>query len=67
MKLIWLNQQFPNHEVIAEVDNPNIIHPFNLFVEVDYVEHLQCHFRQKDLTLEEFYAIKVLSILDDDD
>ena len=66
-KLIWLNQQFPDHEVIVELDNPNIIHSFNLFVEVDHEERLQCHFRQNDLTLEKFYTIKVLSVLDDDD
>ena len=28
-KLRWFDQHFPDHEVIAEIDNPNSIHLFN--------------------------------------
>ena len=29
VKLRWLEQHFPDHEVIVEIDNPNGIHAFN--------------------------------------
>ena len=33
VKLRWLEQHFPDHEVIVEIDNPNSIHAFNRFKE----------------------------------
>ena len=31
VKLRWLNQQFPGHEVIVEIDSPNSIQAFNRY------------------------------------
>ena len=33
VKLRWFDQQFPDHEVIVEIDSPNSIHAFNRFEE----------------------------------
>ena len=33
VKLRWSDRHFPDHEVIAEIENPNSIHAFNQFEE----------------------------------
>ena len=38
VKLKWINQYFPDHEVIVELENPNSIHALNRFEEECYVE-----------------------------
>ena len=53
VKLRWLNRHIPDHEVIVEIDNPNIIHAFNRFEEEGHVERKCNHFRLRDLTREE--------------
>ena len=67
MKLRWLNQHFPNHEIIVEIDSPNSIHAFNQFEEEGHTERKYNHFRLIDLTREELYAMGVPAILDDED
>ena len=37
VKLRWLEQHFPDHEVIVEIGNPNSIHAFNRFEEEGHV------------------------------
>ena len=67
VKLRWLNQHFPDHEVIVEMDSPNSIHAYNRFEEEGHVEWRYNNFRLIDLTREELYNIGVPAILDDDD
>ena len=67
VKLRWLDQHFPNHEVIVEIDNPNSIHTFNWFEEEEHAERKCNQFKLIDLTREELYAKGVLAILDDDE
>ena len=38
LKLRLFDQHFPDHEVIVEIDNPNIIHAFNPFEEERHAE-----------------------------
>ena len=66
-KLRWCDRQFPDHEVIVEIDNPNSIHAVNRFEEEGYAERRYKHFSLKDLTREELYAMGVPAILDDDE
>ena len=49
-----------------EIDNPNSIHVFNWFEEEGHAEQKYHHFRLTDLTREEFYAMGVPAILDDE-
>ena len=44
VKLRWLEQHFPDHEVVDEIDNPNSIHAFNRFEEEGHVERKFNHF-----------------------
>ena len=67
VKLRWLGQYFPEHEVIVEIDNPNSIHPFNWFEEEGHAKQKLIHFRLIDLTREELYAMGVPVILDDEE
>ena len=48
-------------------DNANGIHAFNRFEEEGFVERFQCHFRVIDIPLDVFYALAMLTILDDDE
>ena len=67
VKLIWLDQHFPDHEVIVEIDNQNNINAFNRFEEKGHAEQKCNHFRLIDLTREELYAMGVPAILDDEE
>ena len=67
VKLRWLDQHFPNHEIILEIGNPNSIHAFNRFEEEGHAERKYNHFRLRDLTREELYAIGISAILDDEE
>ena len=67
VKLRWLDQHFPNHEIILEIGNPNSIHAFNRFEEEGHAERKYNHFRLRDLTREELYAIDISAILDDEE
>ena len=67
VKLRWFDQHFPDHEVIAEIDNPNSIPAFNRFDEEGHAERKYNHFRLIDLTREELYAMGVPAILDDEE
>ena len=67
VKLRWLDQHFPGHEVIVEVDNLNNIHAFNRFEEEGHTERKYNHFRLIDLTREELYTMGVPAILDDNE
>ena len=57
VKLRWFDQHFPDHEVIVEINNPNIIHSFNRFEEEGHAERKYNHFRLTDLTREELHAM----------
>ena len=67
VKLRWFDRHFPDHEIIAVIDNPNSIHVFNRFEEKGHAERRYNHFRLIDLTREELYAMAVPAILDDDE
>ena len=67
VKLRWLDQHFPNHGIILEIGNPNSIHAFNRFEEEGHAERKYNHFRLRDLTREELYAIGISAILDDEE
>ena len=67
VKLRWLNQDFSDHEVVVEIDNPNSNHEFNRLEEEDHVEQKYNNFRLIDLTREELYIMGVPAIFDDDD
>ena len=58
---------FPDHEVTAEIDNPNSIHAFSWFEEEGHEERKYKHFRLIDLTREELYTMGEPVILDDDE
>ena len=62
VKLRWFDRYFPNHEVIVEIDNPNVIHAFNRFEEEGHEERKYNHFRLIDLTREELYDMGVSTI-----
>ena len=63
----WFDRHFPDHEVIVEIDNSNIIHAFNRFEDEGHAELKYSHFRLIDLTQEELYTMGVPAILDDDE
>ena len=56
VKLRWFNRQFPNHQVIVELYNPNI-RSSGTEIQLQLI----------DLTQEELYIMGVPPILDDDD
>ena len=64
VKLRWFDWHFPDHEVIVD---PNSIHAFNRFEEEGHAEQKYSHFRLIDLRREEFYAVGVPAILDDEE
>ena len=64
VKLRWLDQHFPDNEVIVEIDNPNSTHAFNRFEEERHAEQKYNHFRLIDLTREDLYTMGVHAILD---
>ena len=66
VKLRWFDQHFPDHEVIAEIDNPNSIHAFNRFEEEGHAQRRYNRFRLIDLTWEELYTKGVPAILDEE-
>ena len=59
VKLRWFDRHFPHHEIRVEIDYPNSIHEFNRFEEEVHAERKYNHFRLKDLTREELYAMGV--------
>ena len=65
-KLRWLNQHFPDHEIIVEIDSATNIHTVNQFEENGHVEWRYNNFRLIDFTREELYIIVVTAILNDD-
>ena len=67
VKLTWFHRHFSEHEVIVEIDSPNIIHAFNRFEEEGHVKSRYNHLRLIDLTRDEFYAMVVPAILDDEE
>ena len=67
VKLTWFDQHFSEHEVIVEIGSPNSIHAFNRFQEEGHVKSRYNHLRLIDLTREEFYAMVVPAILDDEE
>ena len=67
VKLRWFDQHFHEHELFVEIDNPNSIHAFNRFEEESHAERRYNHFGLIDLTREEFHAMGVLVILDDEE
>ena len=67
VKLRCFDRHFLDHEVIVEIDNPNIIHAFNRLEEEEHAERKYNHFRLIDLTGEELYAMGVPAILDDEE
>ena len=67
VKLIWLDQHFPDHEVTVEINNPNSIHVLSRFEEEGHAKRKYNHFRLIDLTREELYAMRVPTILDDEE
>ena len=67
VRLRWLDQHFPDHEVIVEIGNPNNIHAFNRFEEEGHAERKYNHFRLIDITREELCTMGVPDILDDDE
>ena len=52
VKLRWFDRNFPEHEVIVEIDNPNSIHAFNRLEEEGHAGRRYNHFRLIDLTRE---------------
>ena len=67
VKLRWFDRHFPDHEIIAEIDNRNGIHAFNRFEEEGHAEQKYNHFRLIDLTPEDLYTMGVPAILDDEE
>ena len=67
VKLKWFDRNFPDHEIIVEIDNPNIIDVFNRLEEEGPSERKYSHFRLIDLTREELYVMGVPAILDGDE
>ena len=65
--LTWFHRHFSEHEVIVEIDSPNSIHAFNRFEEEGHVKSRYNHLRLIDLTRDEFYAMVVPAILDDEE
>ena len=59
VKLRWLEQHFPDHKVIVEIDNPNSIRAFNRFQEEGHVERKFNHFRLIDLTRDNLYDMGI--------
>ena len=62
VKLRWLEQHFPDHEVIVEIDNPNSIHAFNRLEEEEHIERKYNHFRLLDLTRDDLYRRGIAAI-----
>ena len=52
VKLRWFDRNFPEHEVIVEIDNPNSIRAFNRLEEEGHAGRRYNHFRLIDLTRE---------------
>ena len=67
VKLRWFDRNFPDHEVIVGIDNPNSTHAFNWFEEEGHAEQKYNQFRLIDLTREELYDMGVPAILDDEE
>ena len=66
VKLRWFDRHFPDHEVIAEIGNPNSIHEFNRS-EDEWHARIYNHFRLIYLTREDLYTLGVPAILDDEE
>ena len=43
VQLRWFDRHFPDHEVIVEIDDPNIIYAFNRFEEEGHAERKHNH------------------------
>ena len=67
VKLRWFDRHFPDHEIIAELENPNSIHTFNRFEEEGHAERRYNHCKLIDLTREELYSMGVPAIPDDEE
>ena len=67
VKLRWFDQHFPDHEVIVETDNANSIHAFNRFEKEKHAKRKYNPVRLIDLTQEEFYAMGVPAITDEEE
>ena len=50
VKLRWFDRNYPDYEIIAEIDNSNSIHAFNRFEEEGLAERRYIHFKLIDLT-----------------
>ena len=61
------DRHLPDHEVIAEIGDPNSIHECNRLEEEGHVERKYDLFRSIDLIREELYAMGVPAILDDEE
>ena len=66
-KLRWFDRDFPDHEVIVEIDNPNSIHAFSHFEEEGHAERRSNNFRLIDLTREKLYVMGVPAILEEEE
>ena len=67
VKLRWFDRHFPDHEIIAELENPNSIHTFNRFEEEGHAERRYNYCKLIDLTREELYSMGVPAIPDDEE
>ena len=47
-KMRWLRMQYPHHELVTELDNPNSVADFNRFEEDGKIVRYQCHFSLAD-------------------
>ena len=61
------DRHLPDHEIIAEIDDPNSIHACNRLEKEGHVERKYNLFRLIDLTREELYAMGAPAILDDEE
>ena len=67
VKIRWLNQHFPDIQVIVELESTNSIHAFKWFEEEGHVEWRYYNFRLIDLTQQKSYTVGIRAILDDED
>ena len=67
VRLRRFDRDFPDHEVIVEIHNPNSIHAFNQIEEEGHAEEKYNHLRLIDLTREELYSMEVPDILDEEE
>lgn len=51
-KIAWCRKEFPNCEVIFEVDTPNGVNTFNRLEEEGIVDRFGCHFRLVGIIME---------------